>query len=73
VYKEQRDHEIKYRISFSGNKNCKRTGMPPMRDTIGSSRSSCNAMSPLGIPSSTVVSTSVRALSFSESESDPLS
>ena len=44
-----------------------------MRDTIGSTRSSVDVISPLGIPSSTMVSTSIRALSFSESESDQLS
>jgi hypothetical protein len=44
-----------------------------MRDTMGSSKSSCDDISPLGTPSSTVVSTLVRALSFSESESVQLS
>ena len=44
-----------------------------MRDTMGSSRSSVDVISPLGIPSSTFVSTSVGALSSSESESDQLS
>ncbi len=41
-----------------------------MRDTIGSPISPVDVISPLGIPSSTAVSTSVRALPFSESESD---
>jgi len=53
-------------------KTCARTGMPPMRDTMGSPRSSIDVISPLGIPSSTAVSTSVRALSLSESESEQL-
>lgn len=70
-----RNKEIK-RLStgeLDANKPCRRTGMPPMRDTIGSSISSVDIISPLGIPSSTAVSTSVRALPFSESESDQLS
>jgi len=54
------------------NKTCARTGMPPMRDTMGSPRSSIDVIPPLGIPSSTAVSTSVRALSLSESESEQL-
>ena len=58
--------------ALAANKPCRRTGMPPMRDTIGSPRSSVDVISPLGIPSSTAVSTSVRALSFSESESNQL-
>ena len=55
---------------LDANKPCRRTGMPPMRETIGSPRSSIDVISPLGIPSSTAVSTSVRRLSFSESESN---
>ena len=43
-----------------------------MRDTMGSPRSSIDVISSLGIPSSTAVSTPVRALSSSESESDQL-
>ena len=70
-----RNKEIK-RLStgeVDANKPCRRTGMPPMRDTIGSPISSVDVISPLGIPNSTAVSMPVRALPFSESESDQLS
>lgn len=70
-----RNKEIKRLSTWESdaNKPCRRTGMPPMRDTIGSPKSSIDVISPLGIPSSTAVSTSVRPLSFSESESTQVS